>query len=256
MDANNQTIRFIDSDYKELFRIPDGGSIKIIFPPDDIRGFAVRECRHIDECHFSIHGNGSDTYHIAQFAELMERIGAKYEPLVQLHSIEFTPCMAGEEKFCTRNREENNTNIGQITGNFGNQGDRFHSNWSDRDNGRNTPEFQTELHSVIYALRQGLLKDRDSMVQYCQAHPEAKIPERAHLEHFGFKLETETRQYFVLCVADSNDSRFVIYPYDKSAPVLEKPSVMDEIKAAQKAQREQPPTPKPGRGRKKSETEL
>ena len=36
----------------------------------------------------------------------------------------------------------------------------------------------------------------------------------------------------------------------------EKPSVMDEIKAAQKAQREQPQTPKPGRVRKKSETEL
>ena len=36
----------------------------------------------------------------------------------------------------------------------------------------------------------------------------------------------------------------------------EKPSVMDEIKAAQKAQREHPPTPKPGRVRKKSGPEL
>ena len=43
-------------------------------------------------------------------------------------------------------------------------------------------------------------------------------------------------------------------PENKAAD--EKPSVMDEIKAAQKVQREQPQTPKPGLDRKKSDPEL
>jgi len=54
MDTNNKTIQFIDSDYRELFRIPDGGSVKITFPPGDLRGFAVRECKYIDDYHFNI----------------------------------------------------------------------------------------------------------------------------------------------------------------------------------------------------------
>ena len=264
MDEKNKTIQFIDSEYRELFRIPDGGSIKVIFPPDDIRRFVVRECKYIDPYHFEIKGNGSDIYHICQFAEWMEKIGAKYEPLIQLQNVEIVPFVPGEEKFCTRNSEEGNTNIGHIAGNFTSSGDRFHSTWTDRDNGRNTSEFQAELHSAVYALRQSILKDYDSMTAFCQNHPEAKLPDRNDLEHYGFKLETETRQYFVLCVAEntSYDSRFVIYPYDKSASVLEqkrfaeKPSVINEIKATQKAQKEQPQTSTPEFGKKKTNPEL
>lgn len=91
MDANKKTIQFIDSDYKELFRIPDGASIKITFPPDDIRGFTVRECKYIDDHHFGmgINGNIFDTYHVAEFAERMEKMGAKYEPLIQLQKAGF-----------------------------------------------------------------------------------------------------------------------------------------------------------------------
>ena len=48
---SDKTIRFIDSDYKELFRIPDGGSIRIVYPPGDGRETATRQCKFLDETH-------------------------------------------------------------------------------------------------------------------------------------------------------------------------------------------------------------
>lgn len=67
-------IRFIDSNYKELFRIPDGGKIVIHYAWGEKM---ERSCRFIDEYHTEI---GNDLYHICQFAELMERNGHTYEP--------------------------------------------------------------------------------------------------------------------------------------------------------------------------------
>lgn len=249
---DNKTIRFIDSDYRELFRIPDGGSIKITFPPDDVRGFAVRECKYLDEYHFEARANGATVWHICQFAEFMEQQGAKYEPAFQLQNVEIVPFAPGEEKFLKYNREEGNTCIGHIAGNFGQQGDRFRSSWSGRENDRNTPEFQTEFHSAVYALRQDMLKDHDSMLAYCKSRPEAKLPNENCLEIYGFKLDAESRRYFVHCFAadSTQDSRFIVFAYDKVVPVLEKeqPSVMDEIRKAKSA-------PKPPR-KEKSEQSL
>lgn len=67
-------IRFIDSRYNELFRIADGEKIVIT----DLSGRKEeRICRYIDEYHTEI---GNHLYHICQFAEIMERNGAVYEP--------------------------------------------------------------------------------------------------------------------------------------------------------------------------------
>ncbi len=66
-------IRFIDSRYHELFRIPDGGCIQIHYPDETV----VKPCKFIDEYHTQI---GFGVYHICQFAEVMERVGAHYMP--------------------------------------------------------------------------------------------------------------------------------------------------------------------------------
>ena len=217
---DDKTIRFIDSDYKELFRIPEGGSITVTYPPGDGREPATRTCEFLDEMHTKIGGN---VYHICEFAERMEAIGARYEPTTQLHNVEIKPFEAGEEKFYTYNRDEGNTCIGHIAGEFGQSGDRYFSNWSDRENDRNTPEFQTELHSAVYALRQDLLRDYNTMLAYCQSHPEAKLDSGDKFTRYGFKLETDTRQYFVSCFfgEQQRDARFIVYAYDNEAPVLE-----------------------------------
>lgn len=67
-------IRFINSDYKTLFHIPDGESI-IVTREDGEK--QIRHCRFVDEYHTEINGN---CYHICQFAEIMERNGWTYVP--------------------------------------------------------------------------------------------------------------------------------------------------------------------------------
>lgn len=68
-------IRFINSHYKELFRIPDGGKIKIHLAWNEDQ---VRTCRYIDDYHVEI---GDNLYHICEFAERMEQNGHTYEPV-------------------------------------------------------------------------------------------------------------------------------------------------------------------------------
>ena len=78
-------IRFINGDYQTLFHIPDGGRIRITYPD---REPAERVCRFIDEYHAEV---GNCVYHICEFAERMEQIGAKYEPLDYIREPEFYP---------------------------------------------------------------------------------------------------------------------------------------------------------------------
>lgn len=70
-----QGIRFIDPNYKELFRIPDGGKITVTASWGEK---SEHTCRYIDECHTEI---GRDLFHICEFAERMEKNGATYEPI-------------------------------------------------------------------------------------------------------------------------------------------------------------------------------
>ena len=68
-------IRFIDSHYNNLFRLPDGGKIQITTPS----GEKITEtCRYIDEYHIEV---GRSLYHICEFAERMEQNGNTVAPL-------------------------------------------------------------------------------------------------------------------------------------------------------------------------------
>lgn len=75
MDGENEKIiRFIDSRYKTLFYVPDGGNI--VITRFDGEKF-TQPCTFLDEYHTRV---GRETYHICQFAELMERNGNTYAP--------------------------------------------------------------------------------------------------------------------------------------------------------------------------------
>ena len=67
-------IRFIDSNYNELFRIKDGESITVIFKDGSM---SDRKCTYIGDYHTQI---GYNTFHICEFAELMEKNGSSYMP--------------------------------------------------------------------------------------------------------------------------------------------------------------------------------
>ena len=67
LDKAKNGIRFITSNYKELFRLPDGGSIRI---EHDDGSFDNRTCRYVDDYHLEL---GNDLYHICELAERLER---------------------------------------------------------------------------------------------------------------------------------------------------------------------------------------
>lgn len=62
-------IRFITPAYKELFRLKDGGKIKVIYSNGDTD---IKACRFIDEYHTQIDNN---IYHICEYAERCQRAG-------------------------------------------------------------------------------------------------------------------------------------------------------------------------------------
>ncbi len=66
-------IRFITSDYKELFRIQDGGTIRVDYPD---RHF-TSHCEYLDDYHTRING---EVFHICQFAELLEKNNGTCHP--------------------------------------------------------------------------------------------------------------------------------------------------------------------------------
>lgn len=74
IEEARKDIRFIDSGYKELFRLPDGEQITITLSTDEKLD---RTCRYIDETHLEV---GRSLYHICEFAERMERNGNTYAP--------------------------------------------------------------------------------------------------------------------------------------------------------------------------------
>lgn len=77
LEKASQGIRFIDSGYKELFHIEDGGQIAISYPNGEKSN---RSCRYIDKTHVQV---GRQLYHICQFAEIMERNSATYIPVAR-----------------------------------------------------------------------------------------------------------------------------------------------------------------------------
>ncbi len=79
MEKAKQGIRFITPSYKEIFRIPDGDSIRIFTGGGETRD---RTCRFIDETHFETSGGyPSALYHICEFAERLEKTHGSVIPL-------------------------------------------------------------------------------------------------------------------------------------------------------------------------------
>ena len=68
-------IRFTDVRYRDLFRLTDGGKLKITYPGG---AQAVETCRYIDEYHLEI---GKNIYHICEFADKMAKNRCSIEPV-------------------------------------------------------------------------------------------------------------------------------------------------------------------------------
>ncbi len=69
----DHSLRFINSNYDTLFRIPDGGIIEVQFPD---RKFSAK-CEYLDDYHTKI---GDTVFHICEFAELLEKQNGTVRP--------------------------------------------------------------------------------------------------------------------------------------------------------------------------------
>ena len=76
-----KSIRFITPDYKEKFRVPDGDPVLICFADGTKKALP---CHYLDEYHFMLDFRA---YHICEFAERMESIGARVEPFPEKRMI-------------------------------------------------------------------------------------------------------------------------------------------------------------------------
>ena len=77
LNESRRGIRVIDADYNELFRLKDGGKLKVTFRDGTSE---ERTLRYIDPTHFE-YGSGSfSIFHIAEFAEWIRDSQASVEP--------------------------------------------------------------------------------------------------------------------------------------------------------------------------------
>ena len=75
LEKAERGIRFVNPDYREMFRINDGDKIRITYSDGEK---ADEICRYIDDYHVEV---GNNLYHICEFAEKMEANGNTVVPL-------------------------------------------------------------------------------------------------------------------------------------------------------------------------------
>ncbi len=204
----NKEIRFIDSQYNELFRIPDGGEITIHYPDGHSEN---RLCKYIDDYHFYAN---AVCFHICQFAELMEKNGYTYTPK---DKFELEHIMQDEFEFVFSPKEKDIERgcIGYVRADFG-TGKEFYSTWFGETESLKTDDFRQELDDVINFFREStstpLLQGRSNMHNVCYTlKPTAYI---GNSDIKGFKVVTDKHTYYFKCKPRIGDYDLYLYGYN------------------------------------------
>lgn len=110
--------------------------------------------------------------------------------------------------------------IGHLRGDFGTDGNEFHTTWWPHQNDvLNTHEFKSDIDRVVNWLREGFapLKDRNTMRRFCELRGRVLNAEEAILPPCGFSIHTKNYQYMLRCIPRKGDYNFYLYCYDKKA---------------------------------------
>ena len=205
----DRDIRFIDSDYNRLFSVPDGGKISLTYPD---RENVILTCKYIDDYHFS---TGMETWHICQFAEVMEHSDIKYEPAKTVAVELTTPTLS--ESDLLRPSSQPRGCIGQFRGEFRRSDDRYFPSWTDKTPELITDEFRSEFNGIINHLRlkTPLLQSSGGMKTYCQKHPCLKV-ERPGFDSYAFKAVTDKHTYYINCMISQDDCTAIVWSYNSA----------------------------------------
>lgn len=209
-------IRFIDSHYNELFRIPDNSKINIKYADGHIE---ERICKYLDEYHTEINGN---CFHICQWAELMEAQGNTYYPAEKapfaLEDIE-----QSEFSYMYKALDENEDRgcIGYLRADF-DTGEAFFSTWFKENDTYKTPEFVKEFDDVINYFRNTsstpLLKSRNDMYNVLYKLKPTELDFDNEVK--GLKVQTDKHTYYLRC--NPRKGEYNLYAYCYNTAVLEK----------------------------------
>ena len=203
----NRDINFINSDYERLFSIPDGGKICITDRNGEKNTYP---CRYIDDYHFEL--NNRSVYHICQFAEMMERVGATYEPM-EMCAVELTVPEAEEADI--RRLRTNNGCIGIFRADFRSSDGRYFTSWVDKNQDLLTENFQSEFNAVInhLRLRTPFLRSEAGLKEYCRENP-ALIKEAPNFKSYTYKAKTDKHTYYFVVTFSQNESHVMAWCYD------------------------------------------
>lgn len=210
-------IKFVDNYYSEKFRVPDGGEITVWDSYDN--ELSKFRCEYIDDYHFRLipeNNTYENVYHIHQFAELMERYGNKYEPVIHGEYKLETP--APEEAELATSRSDAGS-IGIIVIEFKDDR-RMFVNWTDKNDTLNTDVFHRESLDVLNFFRfkseTPILRNSVDMENVCETIPSLKKDRRGNDANI-FKVKTDKHTYYLRyrTTADNYASKYVhIYCYD------------------------------------------
>ena len=105
--------------------------------------------------------------------------------------------------------------IGHLRADFGRGGDRFYHTWHIRGPEElNTPEFRTELDSLVNELRQnGPLQSLSEMRRYCREHG-GEIAGGICTQNYGYIIETENHRYALRCNPQPGDHQIYLTAFD------------------------------------------
>jgi len=105
--------------------------------------------------------------------------------------------------------------IGYLRADMDSSGKGFYSTWNDFRTDLKTPAFKGEFDAVINALRfddacSGILKDRDSLAQYCYSHPDTSY---GNSREYGIRVDTEDHAYYMRLNPHKGEYNLYCYCY-------------------------------------------
>ena len=131
--------------------------------------------------------------------------------------------------------------IGQLRGDFGQSGKEFWTTWWDHLSELKTQDFRDAFDVFVKELReQGPLKDRGSMMAYCNCRPEARINSSWDLKVYGFRSQCGQYQFYIRCFPHQGDYNFYIYCYSKLKQRIHEKGDSDRTPSLPKKKKDQP----------------
>ena len=131
------------------------------------------------------------------------------------------PIIPGEREFTYSQEQaimEQMGCIGYLRADMDSSGKGFYSTWNDFRTDLKTPAFKGEFDAVINALRfddacSGILKDRDSLAQYCYSHPDTSY---GNSREYGILVDTEDHAYYMRLNPHKGEYNLYCYCYKSS----------------------------------------